>query len=219
MWTGYEKCKKGMVIDMGCHGGSGRGGSSGAPENISSEVKGYKIDGNVVTLSSGKKVTINDYKDIKDKRALDFAKQKNIQDPVLSGMAIIPRDVAERAIQQSKQERINYKANMEKNVKGYDEITRAIRTNENEYEKFKRSVERGEVIHRPEKINVDELRKRYPRASAYIEAEGYAYAANSHKSILGSEAMRKIRMGKSHTQAIKEMKKKWKEYADSKAFD
>lgn len=205
---------------MGGRGsGSGFGGGTSKAEQISSTMGKYQIDGNVVTFSSGNKATINSFTELKDKRALDLAKKNNINDPVLSGRAIIPRNVAERAIQQGKQEKANYKANMEKNVKGYDELTKAIQTNNAEYEKFKRSIERGGRVYTPNKINISELGKKYPRASSYIKAESFYYSPNPMKSTFGKEAMQDIRFGKSHIKAIAKMEEKWKKYVESKAAD
>jgi len=198
------------------------------PETISSTIKTikgeYVVDGNTVISPSGKKVTVNGYQELnannaRDKAALQAAKKAGMNDPVRSGNAILPRNIAERAIAQKGQIYKNYRENMQKNVKGYDELTKAISHNSSEYEKYKKSIERGEKIYTQRKIDISALRKKYPRANSYIKAEEYERSSNYVKSALGKEAKQEIRQGKSHTKAIKKMEQKWTEYTRKKALD
>ena len=210
-------------------GGAGKGSAGGSgtslPENITSEItlkngKKYVINGNEVTSSKGNKYTVSEIEELnpKNKRdadALKNAKKAGIEDPVRAGRLIIERKLAEKALEQGKQEEANRQANMDKNVKGYKEIRDARAHNQKEYDKQKRSIERGERIYTAKKQDVEVLKKKYPRAAAYIEAEDFMYSSNWKKSSLGKEAMKKIRQGSSYKKALKEMKSEWSKYARS----
>lgn len=194
-----------------CHSnGSATGGKGSYPEQISSTVKGYNIEGNVVTTRSGQKVTVKKYEEIKDKGLMAKAKNAGLEDPVQTGRALIEREAANRAIEQEKKERENYQKNMEKNVKGYNELSGEINKASNERELSIKSIEKGEVLKSPAQTKVAELKKRYPRAAAYIQAENYAYSSNYDKSSAGKKAMETIRKGGNYKKAIKEMEERWK---------
>lgn len=196
----------------------GRTASGGLPESISSTFKQYTINGNVVS-AKGAKATVTNIEELKDKSILKRAKELGMEDPVVAGGKILPRNVAEIAIKQKEQERANYKANMEKNVKGYDELKRELGKRESERDKYRKSVEVGERIYSPQKTHVAELVKKYPRAASYLEAEYFFEASNYMKSSLGREAMTSIRMGEPHKKVIKTMKDKWKKYTEERMFD
>lgn len=203
------------------------GGSGGdyLPETITSTVMGRTIEGNTIIVKDAKgrtlKIEVNSYEEITDAKTRQITeKNMGLKDPVRIGRGATERAVAERAIEQGKQEKENYNKNMQKNVKGYDELKNAISHNEQEHEKFNRSLYSGSgKIYSEKKIDVSALKKKYPRASAYMEAESFFHSNNSTKISLGRDAMQEIRQGKPYKKAIQKMNKKWNEYTRSKALD
>ena len=61
--------------------------------------------------------------------------------------------------------------------------------------------------------NIDELRNKYPMASAYLTAKNFNESSNSGKRIAGKKAMKAIEDGGDYELAIAEMKAEWKDYA------
>ena len=69
------------------------------------------------------------------------------------------------------------------------------------------------------KSNVTELRAKYPRATAYLIADGWIFARNYAKSAAGKKALEKIINGENHEIVISEMKKEWELHCESKIWD
>jgi len=194
------------------------GGGNGLPEAISSQMtingKTFVINGDQVTSPSGNTFTVREISE-PDKEGMKFAKKMGFEDPVkVSSRALTERSVAQRALEQKKQERENFNENMRKNVPGYDEIVKARAHNNSERQKFNKSFDSEGGIHSPKYQDVAVLEKKYPRATAYLKAEGYSSASNYVKARLGKEAMDAIRMGKPYKKAIKDMEKKWHDHTN-----
>ncbi len=203
---------------MGGRGSSGERESSNFSVGETLSIDGYKISGGTVTTPSGKSQLITDYKEMTDaqKKEMKSALEKaGINDPVVSGRIVLPRSVAQEAINQKNAEKAAY----EKNVPGLDELRTAITHDESQRNLFKRSVYSGSgrLSGNPSSETASSVAKRYPRAAAYIKAESYFYSANDVKSSLGKEAMNAIASGKSESAAIKTMERKWEKYAVEKA--
>ena len=187
------------------------------PEEISSTVDGYEINGNVVTLRSGKvEVREGSAKQL-DKGAIAFLKKQkiSIDNKVMVGKAIMPESVYKTAVEQGKQQTQNFKANMDKNVKGYSEITEAIEKRRKYDDQLKQDINKGVSVFRsddgiPTSQDVEKLKKKYPRAAAYMYAEGYANASHHAKAMAGERAKTKIRRGESYKKAIQDMEQEWK---------
>lgn len=192
--------------------GTSGGGGQALPEQISSTVMGKKIEGNVVYFKNDS-VTVHDIQEL-NAANLSRAKKAGLEDPVDAGRVIMERKLAETAIAQGKKQRENYEHNMKTNVKGYDQLSSAISASRLEYQKQSKSIAAGERLYTAKDTGVASLTKKYPRAAAYIEAEGYANASNYIKSAFGREAMTDIRMGKPYKKAISDMKKKWTKYVN-----
>lgn len=93
-------------------------------------------------------------------------------------------------------------------IEGLAEIRAAIKAWAN-YHEAKMEFERGErdfedvPAHKPGEV--DALKKKYPRAAAYLEAEQWIYSASPVKVRLASRAMEKILAGEDHEAVIQEM--------------
>lgn len=203
----------------------GRGGSSGLNNSSVSvgqkiQIGNYVIQGGTVTTPSGKSQFVLDYRELSKQEKEMFAdslKKAGISDAVVSGDTILPRNVAESAINRRKAE----KAAIAKNVPGLNELRSAMAYDSEQRSIFNRSVESGSGILKgnPSSKTASAVEKKYPRASAYLTAESFYHSSNHVKASYGKEAMNKIASGKSATAAIKEMKKKWSNYVKKKAND
>lgn len=203
---------------MGGRGSSGKKGSSNFSVGETLSIHGYKISGGTVTTPSGKYQPITDFREMSDseKKEMKNAIEKaGINDPVVSGRTILPRSVAQAAINQKNAENAAYA----KNVPGLNELRTAIAHDENQRSLFKRSVYggSGKLSGDPSSKTAFSVAKQYPRAAAYIKAESYFYSDNYVKSSFGKEAMNAIASGKSTSSAIKTMERKWEKYAVEKA--
>lgn len=69
------------------------------------------------------------------------------------------------------------------------------------------------------KADVDELMAKYPRATAYIKAENYSYAAHDVKSNAGKKALEKIINGEDYEKAIADMETEWTAHVDKHMWD
>ena len=62
------------------------------------------------------------------------------------------------------------------------------------------------ILPTPPKVTVDELKKKYPRAAAYILAESWVISNNYKKADAGRKALERIINGDDYKQVIKDMK-------------
>ncbi len=198
------------------------GFSNNKPVSVGEKIQigNYTIKEGVVTTKSGKSQEILGYQELSKQemqKMSEAIKKAGIYDPVISGRMILPRDVAKAAIDQRKLE----KEAFAKNVPGLSELKSAIEYDNNQRMIFNRSIDRGDlIIQGTTKSNTaSAVAKKYPRASAYLTAQSFFHSSNSVKSSLGKEAMNKIASGKSVSATIKEMKKKWRKYTESKVYD
>lgn len=95
-------------------------------------------------------------------------------------------------------------------IEGVAEIKAAIRAWSN-YHQAKMELERGDrFIEDMPAYNPDELsdlRKKYPRAAAFLEAERWVSSGNPIEVRLGSRAMEKILNGEDYTAVLEDMKR------------
>lgn len=198
----------------------GRGGSSGMSgksfhvgETLT--IGNYKVKDGEVTTKSGKTQAVTEYKELTAQERQKYKSQlekAGINDPVIAGRMILPRNVVETAMRQ----RENEKKAITKNVPGLEKLREARRYDDQQRREFNRSVEGGSGVIRgnPNSSTASSVAKKYPRAAAYLKAESYYNSSNYMKSAYGKEAMNKIANGKSAATAIREMEKKWKKYAN-----
>ena len=190
-------------------GGSDRSTSSGSPENISSSLLGYRIENDTIITPNGRTIIARDFRE-PTRQALDLARQHGLEDPVLVGQGVVPRSVAEIAIQQGVQARANYESNLALNVAGLQDLMRAKIEQEDYRHSLNVAIERG-YSRAPEKpVNrVPELTRQYPRAVAYLKAQSFASASNFEKAATGKRAMEDIRMGKNIATVMRRMQREW----------
>lgn len=210
----------------GWSGLKGGGGGGALPETISNSItiagRQYDIENNKVTyntVSAGKvTVEVNGIREL-DKKTIQNAKKAGYEDPVMVGRYVMERKAAQTALSNKDQAYQNYKTNLAKNVPGLEEIERARIHNDREARKQTASIDRGERLYKANTIDITGLRKKYPRADAYLKAGNYANASNYRKASLGREAQKKIRQGKSYKKAIAEMEAEWKKYTSKAVWD
>lgn len=105
-------------------------------------------------------------------------------------------------------------------IEGLEEIRHAKYQLSEWRKKNNASIDRGDSVYVPRpKVDVDALEKQYPRAAAYLLAEGYRFSANYNKSAAGEKAMERIINGEDHETVISEMESEWSEYAHQHRFD
>ena len=208
---------------MGGRGGrSSRGGGSYSSIGETVSINGYKITNGKVTSPSGisQEVFASDIRELTSQektKMRDALAKAGISDPVAAGKLIMPRSIAQEAIKQKQFE----EHARQKNVPGLEELRTALAHDENQREKFRRSVYSGSGILKgnPSSATASVVAKKYPRASAYIKAESWSYASSDVKASLGRAAMLAIVKGKSAKTALREMEKKWDEYTRKKSRD
>ncbi|MGN1101553.1 MAG: hypothetical protein ACI4RG_05120 [Huintestinicola sp.] len=102
---------------------------------------------------------------------------------------------------------------------------KVLKNNISEWEKYSYMINKyisngalGSAPSKPE-IESSELKKKFPRAAAYIKAESYAYASNAVKSSIGKDALDKIIDGCDYSVVISDMEEKWKNHLNTKDWD
>lgn len=124
-------------------------------------------------------------------------------------------------IKKIKAEQEQRKANIEA-IEGLKELKAAIAAQEQyEYERQKRWESESLSSIMPEKpaVSVVELKAKYPRAAAYITAEGWSRSSNSGKRQTGKKALERIIAGENHEQVLADMEAEWSEYAKERMWD
>lgn len=105
-------------------------------------------------------------------------------------------------------------------IKGLREIREAENAYENYRYEYDRFIANGAIGSWPKEptAKVAELKKKYPRAAAYMKAEEFKRDYNSAKAVAGEKAQQKIIDGYDFNKAIKEMEKEWDEYCKKHAL-
>lgn len=106
-------------------------------------------------------------------------------------------------------------------IQGLSELRAAYEDLENWHEEFSKSFDDvGGLGVRPKpQYDFETMRKAYPRAAAYLEAEAYFHAANYAKSAAGKRALEAIKNGEDCTAALETMKKEWQDYCSEHIWD
>lgn len=108
-------------------------------------------------------------------------------------------------------------------IEGLKEIQDAIMEHENYRYKFNRMMEDefNDGVNPPTKPQSDigALKKKYPRAAAYLKADSYAMAANYAKAGAGSTARERIINGEDYEKVIADMEKEWSDYCNEHIWD
>jgi hypothetical protein len=108
-------------------------------------------------------------------------------------------------------------------IEGLKEIKSAIYDRQRYHREFNAMMDDefndGAFPPKPPKADVDELMAKYPRATAYIKAEKYSYAAHDVKSKAGKKALEKIINGEDYEKAIADMETEWTAHVDKHMWD
>lgn len=106
-------------------------------------------------------------------------------------------------------------------IQGLSELRAAYRDVEAWHEEWNKSFDDvGGLGVRPKpQYDFEAMRKAYPRAAAYLDAEAYFHAANYAKSAAGKKALEAIKNGEDCAVALETMKKEWQEYVDEHIWD
>ena len=114
------------------------------------------------------------------------------------------------------------KVTVTEKVEGLNALREAINAEANYRHEVNRRME-SEVLSSimPEKpaVSVVELKAEYPRAAAYITAEGWSRSSNIGKSRAGKKALERIVAGENHEQVLADMEAEWSEYAEARMWD
>lgn len=98
-------------------------------------------------------------------------------------------------------------------IEGLKEIEAAIAEHDKYHRDFNRRMENENLssigIPQP-KSDITALKAKYPRAVAYLMADGYSNAANDSKVSAGEKAVKRIVNGEDYTAAIADMEAEWK---------
>lgn len=110
----------------------------------------------------------------------------------------------------------------QKAIEGLQELEDASIAWKEYYVAYRRFIEddaEGKAPKKPE-ASLEELVRKYPRANAYMKAEGYAYSSsNNARATAGKKALERILNGEDYKQAIADMKKEWRDYCEEHVFD
>lgn len=69
------------------------------------------------------------------------------------------------------------------------------------------------------KDNIDELKKKYPRAAAYLVAENESLKSNYELAAIGKKALEAIINGENHEKVMEEMEHAHKAFAERHMWD
>lgn len=193
----------------------GRGSSGGFSVGETIVVSGYSIRGGSVTSPSGRSQSVDSYRELtatERRQQASAISAAGINDPVVAGRMILPRHVANSAINQRVQER----ASTARNVRGLAELRAARNYDDSQRDSFSRSVYggTGRLTGNPNSHRYATLAKRYPRAAAYLRAESWSVASNDVKAAAGRKAMNAIASGQSYKTAIREMEERWRRHSE-----
>ena len=103
-----------------------------------------------------------------------------------------------------------FNAKKTETIQGLKELEDAI--NQNSYAAKLAEDRIANADYRPINIttvSVDDLRAKYPVASAYLAAKNYEFASNNAKREAGKKAMARIEAGENHETVIAEMEAEW----------
>lgn len=107
-------------------------------------------------------------------------------------------------------------------IEGLQELEDASIAWKKYYSDYRHFIEDGAEGKAPKKpeASLEELVRKYPRANAYMKAEGYAYSSsNDVRASAGKKALERILNGEDYEQAIADMKKEWHDYCEEHVFD
>lgn len=125
----------------------------------------------------------------------------------------------EKAIEEQKHLERLKKINAIEGLQELEDASIAWKKYYSDYRHFIEDGAEGKAPKKPE-ASLEELVRKYPRANAYMKAEGYAYSSsNDVRASAGKKALERILNGEDYEQAIADMKKEWHDYCEEHVFD
>jgi len=108
-------------------------------------------------------------------------------------------------------------------IEGIDAIISAQNAEEHYSRAFDRMMENesndgARPPHKPT-VSSAEMINKYPRAAAYLQAEGWTMSSNLDKYCAGKKALERIINGEDYTQVIAEMEAEWSAAAEKHVWD
>lgn len=142
----------------------------------------------------------------------------DLDEIIASKPQILARLMAEKA--KEKKAYAEYCAKLDA-ITGLKELQTAIDDLNLWHEEYEASfAECGGLGVRPKPIyDLEAMRKKFPRAAAYLKAQSYSRAASWAKASAGKEAAEAILNGEDYEQAIAKMEGKWDEYCTAHIWD
>jgi predicted RNase H-like HicB family nuclease len=141
-------------------------------------------------------------------KALVKENSAKLKGKIYYGGMFMPREIAEEAIRQA--DEIRAANNPENRIEGLREIKRAIALEERYQFAFEKMMEdpSNDGANPPEKpeISSEELKKKYPRAAAYLKADDEGW--------IGIDFAKRILDGEDHEVIMQEMKEAIEEHVD-----
>ena len=153
---------------------------------------------------------------VKDVRLMEKDNaQETIRDHKEAILAVLNKkfDDARRA-EEERQKKID-------GIEGLKTLQSALNDMENWRDEFHKSFEDvgGLGVHPKPQYDIEELKRRYPRAAAYLLLESWMYSDHDVKSNAGRNAREKIINGEDYNAAIQAMKAEWKQYTQEHMMD
>ena len=124
-------------------------------------------------------------------------------------------------IKKIKAEEDQRKANIEA-IEGLWQLKQAINDELNYRYEWNRRMEDealSSISPRRPIVSVAELKKKFPRAAAYVKAESWALSNNIGKRRAGKKALERIIAGENYEQVLADMEAEWSEYAEERMWD
>lgn len=121
----------------------------------------------------------------------------------------------------AKEERIKEETAKIAAIQGLSELRTAYRDVELWHEEWDKSFENvgGFGVRPKPQYDFEAMRKTYPRAAAYLDAEAYFLAENYVKSAAGKKALEAIKNGEDCAAALAAMEKEWQDYCGEHIWD
>lgn len=106
-------------------------------------------------------------------------------------------------------------------IEGLRTLQSALNDMEKWHDEFHKSFEDvGGLGVRPKpQYDIEELKRQYPGAAAYLLAESWMYSDHDVKSDAGRKAKEKIINGEDYNAAIQTMKEEWQQYVQEHMMD
>ena len=107
-------------------------------------------------------------------------------------------------------------------IEGLTELENAIDEHDNyQYEIERRMQNENLSSFLPEKpkSNIEELKIKYPRATAYLTAKNWSYASNVEKMVAGRKALERIINGENFKIVLEDMEAEWLSNCKNKIWD